>query len=50
MRTIAELLNLDGRVYVHLSNKYFCKMPSQRAFDLATARSPQRENEMIFMP
>ena len=31
MRTIAELLNLDGRVYVHLSNKNVAKIFLQHA-------------------
>ena len=31
MRTIAELLNLDGRVYVHLSNKNVAKIFLQNA-------------------
>ena len=31
MRTIAELLNLDGRVYVHLSSKNVAKIFLQNA-------------------
>ena len=31
MRTIAELLNLDGRVYVYLSSKYVAKIFLQNA-------------------
>ena len=31
MRTIANLLNLDGRVYVHLSNKNVAKIFLQNA-------------------
>lgn len=46
MRTIAELLNLDGRVYVHLSNKNVAKIFLQNAesesFRFADGKKPTK--------